>query len=189
MVNALLERPCGPLPPEPFGGIGVYALYYHGRFDLYGPISATDCVTPIYVGKAIPRGGRKGLAGLGVQATNELFRRLRDHSESIRDAENLELKDFSCRYLVVDDLWIPLAENLLIRRAPPLWNYVVTGFGSHAVGGKRETGALSAWDTIHPGRPDSKKLPPGNLTAERIRERVKEFFAKGPAAASGAPET
>jgi len=189
VVNALLGRPCGRLPPEPFGGIGVYAIYYHGPFDLYGPISAKDCATPIYVGKAIPRGGRKGLAGLGAHATKELFNRLRDHADSINAAENLDLKDFSCRYLVVDDVWIPLAENLLIAQAPPLWNYVVTGFGSHAVGGKREEGALSAWDTIHPGRPDSKKLAPGKLTRDQIRGRIREFFAKGPTAARGAPET
>jgi hypothetical protein len=190
VVNALLAKPCGRLPPDPFGGVGVYALYYHGSFDLYRTISSKDCETPIYVGKAIPRGGRTGLGGLGVQPTNELYSRLKEHADSIAAAENLELEDFSCRYLVVDDTWIPLAENLLIRQSPPVWNFVLTGFGSHGVGGPRQSGQLSRWDTIHSGRPDSKKLGPNKITRDEIIQLVVDFFEHGPTGASaGEPET
>ena len=31
-------------------------------------------------------------------------------------AENLDVDDFECRYLIVDDIWIPLGETLLIGR-------------------------------------------------------------------------
>jgi hypothetical protein len=50
-----------------------------------------------------------------------LFRRLNEHAQSIAQAENLELSDFSCRYLVVDDIWIPLGESLLIEKFAPIW--------------------------------------------------------------------
>lgn len=56
-------------------GAGVYAIYYVGDFARYAPIDAvnTDDLfsQPIYVGKAIPKGGRKGGmvtdAGKGVR--------------------------------------------------------------------------------------------------------------------------
>src|SRR4051812_876327 len=59
---ALGEGPALPLPPEPFEGSGVYAIYYRGTFKPYAPISGSD--KPIYVGKGVPKGGRKGAVGL-----------------------------------------------------------------------------------------------------------------------------
>src|ERR1039458_6819138 len=47
----------------PFPGPGVYALFYNGPSPLYARLQETNDVRewyPIYVGKAIPRGGRKG---------------------------------------------------------------------------------------------------------------------------------
>ncbi|MBL8260560.1 MAG: Eco29kI family restriction endonuclease, partial [Candidatus Competibacteraceae bacterium] len=41
--------------------------------------------------------------------------RLRQHATSIDQAENLELGDFHYRCLVVDDIWIPLGENMMIE--------------------------------------------------------------------------
>ena len=35
VANALLESEIYPLPPEPFIGAGVYALYYLGDFPAY----------------------------------------------------------------------------------------------------------------------------------------------------------
>lgn len=35
VANALLESDIYPLPPEPFVGAGVYALYYVGDFPAY----------------------------------------------------------------------------------------------------------------------------------------------------------
>lgn len=39
-------------------GPGVYALFYNGPHPPYQPISGTK--RPIYVGKAVPKGARKG---------------------------------------------------------------------------------------------------------------------------------
>lgn len=45
-----------------------------------------------------------------------MFRRLAKHADSIQLAQNLELSDFFCRFLVLDEIWIRLGESLLIQR-------------------------------------------------------------------------
>lgn len=96
-----------------FPGAGVYAIYYMGNFSPYAPIAAWNSSNdelnlPIYIGKAVPTGGRKGNVDPEVSAKGAaLFSRLDEHRKSIEQAENLNLKDFWCRFLVVDDIWIP----------------------------------------------------------------------------------
>ena len=53
---------------------------------------------PIYVGKAVPAGARKGGFGLGLKPGRDLYKRLREHAESVEQAENLDLADFRCRF-------------------------------------------------------------------------------------------
>ena len=122
VADALLGRPVVALPPEPFLGAGVYALYYTGCFEPYHQIAHANRdgrhVMPVYIGKAVPPGARKGGLGLDANPGNALFKRLNDHATSIGQAANLDLGDFCCRYLVVDDIWIPLGESLLIRWGP-----------------------------------------------------------------------
>ncbi len=126
-ANALLARPASRLPPTAsFTGAGIYAIYYAGEFPAYAAIAARNrgglFQTPIYVGRALPPGARKGRYGLGESPGKVLFQRLREHARSIQQAKNLKLEDFLCRYLVTDDIWIPLAEALLIERFKPVWN-------------------------------------------------------------------
>src|SRR5205823_4815024 len=108
VVRALLERDARPLPPSPFQGAGIYAIYYLGLFEAYRPNSYQNrdgrLGLPIYVGKAIPAGGRQGGFGLAPNPTTALFTRLSQHASSVNDAYNLDLADFACRYLVVDDI-------------------------------------------------------------------------------------
>lgn len=126
--------------------------YYQGDFPAYAPISTPGCERPIYVGSAAAAGSRAGAGGLEAQAGRRLFNRLNKHAQSIQAADNLELSDFRCRYLIVDDIWIPLGESLLIRRFQPLWNAVVHGFGLNDPGRHRYGGDRSDWDELHPGR-------------------------------------
>jgi hypothetical protein len=96
-------------------GAGVYAIYYTGSFAAYAPIAQANfggrLTQPIYVGKAIPKGGRKGgISTLSSTAGRALADRLRQHAASIREARNLDLANFQVRHLVVDDIWIPLGE-------------------------------------------------------------------------------
>ena len=148
VADALLRSDHSRLPPEPFIGAGVYAIYYEGDFAPYRPIVKAG--HPLYVGEATPEGGRKG--GGGAAAGPAIFSRLRQHARSIEQAQNLKLAQFSCQYLVTDDIWIPLAENMLIQRFRPIWNVVVDGFGNHDPGKGRYNQQRSAWDALHRGR-------------------------------------
>src|SRR5579872_6714271 len=93
VVRELLGRPCGPLPPAArFSGAGIYAIYYHGDFADYALIARRnqqECAMPIYVGKAVPKGGRKGVRVDTGSNGFSLFNRLSQHGESIHAATNL----------------------------------------------------------------------------------------------------
>lgn len=192
VAEALLQRDLvslpGPGAREGFAGAGVYAIYYLGLSNLYPPYrrlaernQQSDQLIPIYVGKAIPRGARTAGVGLDAPVGTVLFSRLREHAESIDDAVNLELSDFKCRFLLVDDIWIPLGESLLIQQFKPIWNVLVGGFGNHDPGAGRRGQRRSAWDTIHPGRNWAERLPqPHQVTAEDLNKQVEEFLAGEP---------
>jgi hypothetical protein len=81
VANAILSRAVVSLPPdEPFSGAGIYAIYYTGTFSVYAQIAERNkngrYEWPIYVGKAIPQGARRGGVGVGVNANRVLFKRL-----------------------------------------------------------------------------------------------------------------
>lgn len=162
-------------------GAGVYAIYYTGNFAAYAPVKARNVdlrfEQPIYVGKAVPKGARKG--GLGFDAGNgtALRDRLRQHASSVAQAINLNLDDFHYRALTVDDIWIPLGENVAIEKFQPLWNRVIDGFGNKDPGRRRATQYRSSWDVLHPGREFAEKLAANPLTVEQVTKRVDDFFA------------
>lgn len=158
----LLQQDPQPMPPAaPFMGAGIYAIYYTGKFSLYKPVSSKKCDVPIYVGRALPPGARQGKVGIGESPGPVLFVRLREHSRSIEAAKNLDLADFRCRYLVVEDLFVALGERLTIQHFRPLWNQVIDGFGNHDPGAGRRRGKRSDWDVLHPGRPWAVRLAAG----------------------------
>jgi hypothetical protein len=176
----LLKRPIVPLPPERFSGAGIYAIYYRGAFPPYRKIAETvsgENPIPIYVGKAVPAGSRKGGYGLGIDPGEVLYRRLLDHAASIESARNLELTDFGCRYVLVDDIWIPLGESLLIERFKPVWNIHVDGFGHHDQGKSRRGQMKSVWDTLHAGRAWAENVErPNPRTIDAISEGVVKYL-------------
>jgi Eco29kI restriction endonuclease len=182
LADAMLKQPLNPLPPtQKFDGAGLYAIYYHGDFKPYRPIAeknvGSDPQAPIYVGKAVPPGARKGGFGLGADPGSALLKRLKEHSRSIEEATNLKLEHFRCRYLVCEDIWIPLGEALLIERFKPIWNVLLEGFGIHTPGKGRRKQVKSKWDTLHPGRSLTKGLPPNVLSEDKIRKLLSDFFA------------
>ena len=183
VVEELLRKPCEPLPPATaFEGAGIYAIYYIGDFQYYAPIAEQNrddrYSAPIYVGKAVPLGARKGGFGLGETPGQVLYRRLVEHTRTIDEVENLELGHFACRYLVVDDIWIPLAEQLLIEWFSPIWNTVIDGFGIHDPGKGRRKQQRSRWDTLHPGRAWVKKQKPNTRSREKILGELSHFLEK-----------
>ncbi len=103
----------------------------------------------------MPPGARIGGYGLNTPPGAVLFNRLREHALSIEQAEDLDLTDFRCQYLVVDDIWIPLAETLLIEMYQPVWNTIVSGFGNHASGK-----GIPAWNVQPATFPPSLRFLP-----------------------------
>jgi len=178
VVAALEKRPSTPLESiESFYGAGVYALYYQGSFPLYRPLLEPYVgVKPIYVGKAVSPGARKGKILLDEKESIALYNRLREHADSIQEVDNLNLADFLCRFLTVDDIWIPLAETLLIAKYSPIWNIVVEGFGNHDPGKGRSNQQKSRWDTLHNGRRWAEKLQPNVRSIDQIVQDVEIFF-------------
>ncbi len=180
--EALLAADIAPLGEVvEFDGAGIYAIYYTGEFPPYSAIAEKNRENvfglPIYVGKAVPPGARKGRVGLNVAPKKALFRRLKEHADSIRTtADNLNIDDFFSRYLVVDDIWIPLGESLLIARFSPIWNTLIDGYGNHDPGSGRYDQERSRWDTLHPGRPWAAKCRERRETQEQIVKEIEEFL-------------
>jgi hypothetical protein len=183
VVASLIRQTPVPLAAiQRFPGAGIYALYYTGVFEDYLPLKTMNpdsahLEAPIYVGKAVPSGGRKGMIDPEVSARGtSLFSRLEEHRKSIVQATNLEVDDFWCRFLVVDDIWIPLGESLLIQTYRPLWNSIVEGFGNHDPGAGRLLGAKPLWDTLHPGRPWAERCAPSKILENQIRHHITEYW-------------
>lgn len=181
VTDALLAAEMRSLPPrERFSGAGVYVIYYNGALPVYRKLIDHNKTSrnhaPIYVGKAIPSGGRKGGMDFDAAPGHSLFNRLCEHAESIIQASNLEIGDFQCRYLVVDDIWIPLAESLLIDRFNPLWNVLIDGFGNHDPGSGRYQQKKSPWDAVHPGRQWAVKLQSCAKSKAEIESEIRAFF-------------
>jgi hypothetical protein len=179
IVSKLLNQPPEKLPPTRFPGAGIYLIYYTGPFPAYAKIAAANkqnrFAQPIYVGKAIPAGGRKGLEGFDVPHGFALSGRLGEHADSISAAQSLSIDDFRCRWLVVDEVFIPLAESLLISHYKPLWNVIVEGFGNHDPGRGRISGKKPSWDVLHPGRAWATRLQAAT-TGEEILSRIKSHI-------------
>ncbi len=181
----LLARMAFPLKDtNSIKGAGVYAIYYTGNNPAYTSVAQANnnekFGLPIYIGKAIPKGGRKG--GLGAEASKgrALADRLSHHAASIAQVADLKLKDFWVRHLVLEDVWIPLGENMLIETFRPAWNLAIDGFGNKDPGNRRKTQYKSPWDVLHPGRKAMEKLADSSLTKELLLTRLSDHFAGRP---------
>jgi hypothetical protein len=127
----------------------------------------------------VPAGARKGGFGLDIPAGAVLYNRLAEHAESIQAARNLSVEDFACRYLVVDDIWIPLGESLLIEMFSPIWNHLVDGFGNHDPGKGRYQQQRAPWDVLHPGRNWADRLQPHPKSEKELLKAIEAYLAKG----------
>ncbi len=182
VAEALLLRPVAPLSNTTgLIGAGVYAIYYAGGFPAYTPVTEKNrdgaFSQPIYVGKAVPKGARKGGLTFDASTGTAMRDRLRTHASSIREATNIELSDFHFRALVVDDVWIPLGENMMIELFQPIWNRVIDGFGNKTPGARRFTQYRSLWDVLHPGRKFALKQADSGTTPQDVMDRLDAYFA------------
>ena len=122
--------------------------------------------------------------------------RIGQHHASIGEAENMKVGDFRFRALVVDEIFIPLGENMLIEQFRPVWNLVIDGFGNKDPGRRRKDQYRSEWDVLHPGRKFAEKLGENPILPEKYEIALTTFFETGrvlkprkPATASGVEQT
>lgn len=176
-IAFLNQTPLHTLPlPESFIGTGVYCLYYLGGYDLYRKIAETnkkDCIQPIYVGKAVPKGWRT--ARIASEEDSTLPQRLREHARSIKQCAGMNIQDFKCRFMILkgeESSMITIVEAALIRKYMPLWNTVVDGFGNHDPGSGRYDQARSEWDVLHPGRAWAEKLRGKSPELAEIKTKI-----------------
>jgi hypothetical protein len=150
-------------------------LYYRGSFHPYLPFGEPRHERlPIYVGKAVRGGSRKGFR-FDPPQKHEISDRLKNHEQSITSCKNLEVSDFHCRYLCVEDSFIGLAESILISVFDPLWNRVLDGFGNNPTGKRRAGQNLSKWDKFHPGRVRGGGA--SKYSTEQLVEHIAEYFS------------
>lgn len=169
-------------PPEAFAGTGIYALYYIGKNKYYKPLYELNRIEfkqPIYIGKAVPSGWRQARTKTYEKKSHELFRRLCEHSNSIHAVDNLDLNDFYCRFMILEDAasdLIGTVEAALIRHYTPIWNCCIDGFGNHDPGKGRYRQAKSNWDVLHSGREWAARCSGESVTLKELQEYIKEFF-------------
>lgn len=182
LETALLSKPLTPLTSvPPFWGSGIYAIYFRGSDAeaLYGRLAASP--SPIYVGRAVPAGARKGLVEEEEgRRSKTLWIRLDEHLDSIGQAQDLNAGDFRCRWLVADMLFVPMAERLMIQTYRPLWNLLIDGFGNHDPGSGRYDQERSRWDTLHPGRYWAPNLAEPPYTATDLRAQIRAHLDEHP---------
>ena len=130
-----------------FEGSGLYAIYYVGdTLLLYAPLRGRKI--PVYVGQALSHNSATGMA---ARDARPLWRRIHDHRRSIQGAD-LPGGEFGVRLLRLPDVHSDLGENGLRVAYRPVWNAVLTGFGSHEQGSSTRASGRTKWDTVHPGR-------------------------------------
>ena len=99
---------------------GVYALYHKGEM--------------VYAGKALQ---------------TRLGRRLAEHFRKMVSRQNIDVRDVTCRFLIIDGDWfVRAAEDALIQSYRPIWQ--TSGFGSHVPGLGRPGTRISRWDRDYP---------------------------------------
>ena len=135
---------------------------------------------PVYIGSAVRENAKQGF-NPRASTRSKIWERLKDHAASIREVEQrgldpeFRLEDFRCRYLVLNDAYITLAESVLITTFRPAWNGM--GLGSKVVGNPRMSGRASLWDSLHPGRSGRPEgtIDRGNSAAAKIQECIEQL--------------
>jgi len=171
-------------PPVKFEGTGVYAIYYTGKSKYYAQLyqqNRLEFHQPIYVGKAVPTGWRQAREVQAGFVSYELFGRLREHGKSIDVVKNLNVEDFSCRFMILEGSashLIGTVEAALIKYYKPIWNTKIDGFGNHDPGSGRYNQAKSDWDVIHTGRAWADKCVGKSATLAVVEKKITEYFEK-----------
>lgn len=161
------------LKEELAGYVGVYLLYYKGEFPLYSAVTYANqnsCCLPIYIGKAENPGKRTGKRNVA----GGLIGRLREHRNSIRQVNNLDITNFHFQVVAMSVDLVAWGESILIRYFQPVWCSIISGFGIHAPGKGRGLQMRSQWDQIHPGRSFATTLAANPITISTLQPQVNQ---------------
>lgn len=175
--------PVLPLPLQTsFTGAGVYAIYCIAKTGIYKSfgkqINRLGYDVPIYVGKAVPKGWRQNRPTAETVGT-PLYSRLHQHAESIQAGRGVNLRDFACRFAILENEtshMIAALEAAVIAEHTPLWNSVIDGFGNHDPGARRVTGKRPQWDCLHPGRAWAARMEGDEFPVAELKRRVNDYF-------------
>jgi hypothetical protein len=155
--------------------VGIYFLFYNGDYPLYQCISELNqktCEFPIYVGKAVESGRRKGDTSKNTQ---NLYSRLNEHVRSLNQCSGLELNEFRFKVIATSSELVSWSESTMIQYFQPAWNQIIDGFGIHDPGAGRAQQRRSVWDCLHPGRLFTKKLPNAvEISEEEFKKRISD---------------
>jgi hypothetical protein len=180
IAEVMLTTPVYPLTTKfPRRGPGIYAIYYSGQIPAYEKLAEQNRETggtwPIYVGQALPGGGRRGIE---VESDGtELRARIGKHLRSINAAIDLDPDHFHYRALVMDDAFIRLGETSLLALYKPIWNNYVDGFGNNTPGAGRTASTRSRWDTLHGGRAQAEEHRQRDESRELIMREIERELA------------
>lgn len=183
-VRAFNGTPVCALPPPRFAGSGVYAIYCTAKTGLYerygNKVNRMGYNVPIYVGKAVPQGWRQSrTAGIDTDKGNSLRGRLLHHSKTITAAENLDLKDFACRFMIFSGASVDMiaaVEASLIAEYTPLWNTVIDGFGNNDPGARRMGGVVPKWHILHKGVKWASQMTGQRANVRTIQKSVMDYM-------------
>ena len=164
---------------------GIYAIYYIGDYPAYEPLLKWNeggaFAWPIYVGKACgPGEGCENSFVVGRRVT--IRERMQAHCCDINAASNLDMADFYCRFLSMEDVLAIQGESLLIARFAPLWNLVVDGFEDCGASHRTHGMVKGRWDALHPGRQHAESLISREESVSRITLEVREYLERDPPA-------
>jgi hypothetical protein len=175
----LLNAPKFPLSELPRStDVGVYALYHlPAKGHWYTDLHYEWGYHPIYVGKAVPVGTRRGMT---AKTSPGMVTRVKQHARSI-SCTDLSIRAFRAGFIPVAGVetgLIPAIESYLIKKYSPLWNTWLDGFGNHDPGKGRYNQAWSDWDSVHQGRSWTAKLTTIPNDVAKIRKMLGEKYAK-----------
>lgn len=140
------------------GKAGIYEIFYHGDYPLYGPV--TDNRLPIYIG-----------------VSSDVGSRIAAHIVSIITSLNLDLQDFSFKFLIPRyDGICEEFEKWIKNNEKPIWNYFITGFGNGPTMGRPKF-LHSEFDWFH-GREKFRNLPPPGpfSSLEGLIKDIREYY-------------
>lgn len=158
-------------PVPSFAGSGLYAIYYRGEsVELYVPLK--DLEVPVYAGQGASHNSRTGSASSSAKPVCD---RLRIHRRSIGGTD-LPLAEFAYRVLLMPDVHANLGEDGLRTNYQPVWNNVVSGFGSNEQGATTRSSGRSQWDAVHPGR--NRTYGDDNRDPETLRTKIAKHIVK-----------